>query len=800
MPNALSNKQTEFFQAILDSSNSPILITDALSGDHPIIFVNHAFEQVTQYTAAEVIGKNCRLLQRNDRDQPSRHLLADAIRNGTSCECVIRNYRRNGEPFYNQLFMFPVKSEQGIVTNYVGIQYDVTTAHTTHAALQEMRVAIEHSIDVYLKVGPDAIVIEANKALQDVFGWTPQELIGKSVFHLVPAERVSEVQQDLAEQFADSQPRSLNGRYLRKDGGTTLVEWTFSSGAGNQSLICLGRDVTEKYQIAEEARRANERNAAVLMTITEGCFSVDRNWIITYINPQGEKWLRRSSHDLIGKHLWLEFPEAVDSAFFYTYHQAMETKAFANCDSFYEPLGRWFEARAYPYPEGLTVFFMDITQRKTAEAILIHSASHDQMTGLMNRTACLDTIDRRLEETRHRSTPLAILFIDLDRFKEVNDAFGHRVGDQVLTEISRRLIAQSDANKIPARISGDEFIFIVSNSEPDKAKAFSHQLIDAIAAPIDVEGIDIALGASVGVAFTADGNIAADELVNQADTAMYWAKESGRHAVCLFSPDIDHWGAQRLKLRHEIRPAIEQRQFVLHYQPQFRVADNAVAGAEALVRWQHPKLGLLNPIAFLEIAEASPVINELGAWICDEACRQLASWNRLGHTLIMSINVSARQLGNPALHEMFAACARKHGVDPKFIKIEITESMLSQDVSIAEAGLNKLKEYGFRIALDDFGTGYSNFTYLHRFPVTALKIDRSFVQPIAQDAKALAMLNGIISLAKAINLTVICEGVETENQREALLGTGCDLIQGYLTGRPLVAEEFTQLHLTNVRK
>jgi EAL domain-containing protein (putative c-di-GMP-specific phosphodiesterase class I) len=276
---------------------------------------------------------------------------------------------------------------------------------------------------------------------------------------------------------------------------------------------------------------------------------------------------------------------------------------------------------------------------------------------------------------------------------------------------------------------------------------------------------------------------------------MYWAKDSGRHAISLFSSDIDRWSAQRLKLRHAIRPAIAQQQIVLHYQPQFRLKDNTVVGAEALVRWQHPELGLLSPAAFLEIAEASSVINELGAWICDQACRDLAGWNRLGRTLIMSINVSARQLGNPDLPEMIASCAKKHGVDPGFIKIEVTESMLSQDFLIAEAVLIKLREYGFHIALDDFGTGYSNFTYLNRFPVTTLKIDRSFVQPIAQQPSALTMLNGIIGFAKSLNLTVICEGVETQAQCDALKTTDCDQIQGYLTGKPVPVDEFIRLFL-----
>lgn len=800
MHDAFRDKQVEFFHAILNSSNSPILITDALSGDNPIIYVNRAFERATQYTAAEVLGKNCRLLQGTDRDQTSRQLLVEAIKSGRPCECLIRNYRKNGELFYNQLYMFPIRNNLGTITNFVGIQHDVTAAHAARSAFEELRVAIEHSIDVYLKVGPDATVIEANKALYAVFGWMPEELIGESAFTLVPPDRVAEVRQNLARQFTTRTPRSLTGRYLRKDGDNVYVEWTISRGAGNDSIICIGRDITEKHQIAEEARRANERNAAILMSITEGCFSVDRNWIVTYINPQAEKWLRRSAQDLVGKNLWFEFPKAIEGAFYHTYHQALHTNRFASCDAYYEPLDVWFEARAYPYPEGLTVFFMDITERKNAETALIRSASYDQMTGLMNRNACLSAIQQHLEKARQLGIPLAVLFIDIDRFKEVNDAFGHQVGDRVLTEIARRLIARADDDKVPARISGDEFIFILPNTLPEVAKAFSERLIDAIAAPLEVDGVDITLGASIGIAFTEKGDITADELMNQADTAMYWAKDGGRHATSLYSADIDRWGTQRLKLRHEIRPAIELQQFALHYQPQFRLKDNTIAGAEALVRWQHPQLGLLSPGAFLEIAEASPAINELGAWVFDEACRQLALWNQQGHNLVMSINVSARQLGNYRLPEIVACCVRKHGIDPGCIKIEITESMLSQDFSLAETVLLKLKDLGFRIALDDFGTGYSNFTYLNRFPVTELKIDRSFVQPITHDASALAMLNGIIGLAKSLNLSVICEGVETERQRAVLRTTACDLIQGYLTGRPVPADEFGELFLLDLQR
>jgi diguanylate cyclase (GGDEF)-like protein len=539
-----------------------------------------------------------------------------------------------------------------------------------------------------------------------------------------------------------------------------------------------------------EAASLDQKLTEVLNSITEGCFSLDGAWRMTYINDQGAQWLGRRREELIGNNVWAEFPDAVGGIFYRTYQQAMSTRAYAQCDEYYPPVGRWFNARAYPSEEGLTVFFLDVSERKRNEQRLIYAASHDQLTGLMNRDTCLQRLEDALTRTAVRHDGIAALFIDLDKFKEVNDALGHRAGDHLLRLLSQRLKALVTESRYCARNSGDEFLFVLDPCTASQAQAFARRLLEQIVKPFEVAGQRLTIGASIGIAIAAEDDVInASDLINHADTAMYAAKASGRLAIRVFSADADHNSRRRLQLRNEMAKAIDTGQFVLHYQPQVRLADGGIEGVEALVRWNHPTYGLLSPAAFLDIAEESPLILELGAWVCDEACRQLACWEALGHRMQVAINVSARQLVDPDFPEIIRRSIRKYGVRPQCVELEITESMLAQDLQISSAVLTQLVEDGFRVALDDFGTGFSSLAYIHRFPVTNLKIDRSFVTNIERDPKAMDLVRSIVDLAKSLRFGVICEGIETQAQRSALETTQCDVIQGYLISKPLPAEE-----------
>lgn len=786
----IGSDRERFLSAMLNLSNTPILITNARAPDNPIVFVNPAFERATAYRAEETLGRNCRFLQNDDRQQPGRAVLADAVRTGTSCEVLLRNYRKDGHMFWVRIYMFPITDEHGDITHFVGVQHDVTAETELVRSLQEKQIFIDTSPDMYFKVAADMTIVQANGACEAILGWSANDLVGKNVATFIQPERIEEAQARFRTLFSADRPKSLQGEYLSRSGRKIFIEWRAVEIDPDDGVLLVGRDVTAKQEAQREAGRANSQITSILNRITEGCFSLDLEWRCTYMNAKAGEWLDRNPEDLIGKNLWDEFPQAVGGVFYTTYHQVMRTQQYGQCEAFYPPVGRWLEARAYPSEDGLTIFFLDISKRKEYEIALVYAATHDALTDLPNRKACLEALTERLDNGRTAGENVAAIFIDLDRFKEINDAFGHAKGDEILRQIGRRLSRFSSQTCVPGRISGDEFVIIVSCEDEPRIKNRALQILDSIAEPIVIEGREMTIGASIGIALARGAEMTADDLINQADTAMYLSKANGRHSITMFNGDVNNWNLRRHRLRQEMLQALREGEFLLYYQPQVCLRENRVVGVEALIRWQHPEFGLLSPAAFLELAEESPLIIELGAWVFKEACRQLREWQDLGYSLEMSINVSARQLANRDLPEMMAQAIEHHGISAHCVKLEVTESMLAQDVDATSKVLAGLKHKGFRIALDDFGTGYSNLAYINRLPVTTIKIDRSFVTGLTVDKSALGLIKGIVALAKSLDLSVICEGVETAEQRTMLEATECDSIQGYLISRPLSAADF----------
>jgi diguanylate cyclase (GGDEF)-like protein/PAS domain S-box-containing protein len=663
----LEDKPAAFFKGLIRASSTAIIITDPLQDDNPIVWVNPAFEAVSGYELADVLGRNARFLQDGDRSQPELVELRAAVDAGTDHTCTLRNYRKDGSLFWSCMHVFPVR-HGGVIVNFAAFLEDVSVARRAQS----------------------------------------------------------------------------------------------------------------------EVANARERLSGVLESISDGFFSLDRDWRFTYVNSRAAAWMARKPEDLLGRDILAEFPEVAGTPFHEMYLRALERQEQASCESYYEPLQRWLEARAYPSKDGLTVFFADITLRKEAETRLMYMATHDSLTGLHNRFSCL----RALDECLAADSMVGVLFIDLDHFKEVNDAHGHQSGDIALQEIGRRLAGLGDADTTVSRISGDEFVIVLANANVERATALAAAVLLRMAEPIAVDHLKVSVGASIGIALGAARQHTADELLNNADAAMYASKANGRHTFSVFSPESAQMIKQRLELRQEVFSALERRQFVLFYQPQVSAANGAVVGAEALLRWEHPRLGMVAPGAFLSMLEDSPAITAVGAWVCEEACRQAREWELLGYRLQIAVNVSARQLADENLPLLLKNLVVHYGLHTECIKLEVTESMLTQDIDKAAAVLRSLQAEGFCIALDDFGTGYSNLSYLRRFPITTIKIDRSFVQEIEQDRRCLDIVNGVIAFAKSLKLAVICEGIETEAQACAIRSTECDVLQGYLIGKPMRAADF----------
>jgi diguanylate cyclase (GGDEF)-like protein len=411
----------------------------------------------------------------------------------------------------------------------------------------------------------------------------------------------------------------------------------------------------------------------------------------------------------------------------------------------------------------------------------------------------LDRLRKTLAASARSGRLRALLFVDLDKFKTLNDLFGHQTGDLILQETARRLTVSTRETDTVARLGGDEFVLILEDLSPlpeaaaAQAERISENILTVISQPYLLAGHECLLSASIGIAVVGIQQESMEEVLQQADIAMYQAKSAGGNMARFFSPELQAAINARASLVEELRMAIKQEQLLLYYQPQ--VDRGMVIGVEALVRWKHPQRGILFPDTFIPLAEETGVILPLGDWVLETACRQLAAWSDRKETspLAIAVNISARQLRQPEFVEKVLETLERSGARPHLLELELTESMLVENIDEVIAKMTELKLHGLKFSLDDFGTGYSSLSYLRRLPLDRLKIDRSFVNDILANTSGGAIAQAIVSLSRAMNLPVMAEGVETEEQREYLAGIGCHTYQGYLFSRPVPLEQFERL-------
>jgi diguanylate cyclase (GGDEF)-like protein len=453
-------------------------------------------------------------------------------------------------------------------------------------------------------------------------------------------------------------------------------------------------------------------------------------------------------------------------------------------------------------------------QRARAEAHLQHLVHHDPVTGLLNRTGLHAALSEALGNGPGRddaTARLAVVFLDLDGFKAVNDSVGHAGGDDLLRVLGQRLRSALRPQAVVARFAGDEFVVLEVLRTEDDAVALCRRLLAELTVPVVIAGVEVVPSASAGIALAyvpsdlraeptgtgaaacdAECDAAADALLRRADTAMYRVKSRGRGGLAVHDPAAGDDAADRLRLLQELRAALAEGEFRLHYQPRVRLSDGTTTGVEALVRWQHPVRGLLGPAEFIEVAEASGLIRDLGAWVLDTAVAQAAAWNATGNGVQMSVNLSTRQLNDPDLVLLVTSALARYGVPASQVVLEITETALMVEPENASVTLQALSGLGMQIAVDDFGTGYASLTYLQRFPVHELKIDRSFVSAVVDSAADRAIVGACVHLARSMGLVSVAEGVETEEQRQVLVELGCSVAQGYLFSPARPPEEVSQ--------
>jgi diguanylate cyclase (GGDEF)-like protein len=442
--------------------------------------------------------------------------------------------------------------------------------------------------------------------------------------------------------------------------------------------------------------------------------------------------------------------------------------------------------------KSLTALRQQIRNLHTSEIDLKFLAQHDSLTRLPNRVLGSELIERAMLGNRRRDLQVALLFVDLDNFKDINDSLGHSAGDEFLKEVSLRLLTAVRVADVVCRQGGDEFLIgLPDMASNDDIAQVAKNVLQHMQAPFTLRDTEILASCSVGIAVYPKDGHSFEELLRHADLAMYQAKESGRNTYRFFDEDINASIRENLHLISTMRAAIVQNEFVLHYQPIFDLRTQAVVGVEALVRWQNPKLGLVAPNMFIPTAEKSGLIVELGQWVIDEACRQMSAWREAGAPrMTVSVNMSPVQFRRGDVEGVIGRALARSGLDPACLELEVTESTLVQDTDKFIAVLQRIKGLGIRISIDDFGTGYSNLSYLQRFAVDKLKIDQSFVKRLTNGPQDAAIVNAIIQMAKSLHLTTNAEGVEDEATRALLAEMGCDLAQGYLLARPMTADQF----------
>jgi diguanylate cyclase (GGDEF)-like protein len=560
---------------------------------------------------------------------------------------------------------------------------------------------------------------------------------------------------------------------------------------------------------SEELVQANDEMRAVFQAIPDQLFHFDRDGKILSYKSGSSSQHYLISDRLISKPLDEVFNKEIVGRF----HDAI-TEVATNINSLIFEFAVIHERHVYYYEsrvmrvrgQQVVALVRDITERKQSEEQIAYLAYHDNLTGLPNNRLFKDRLQHCIAHAERNNSILAVMFIDLDRFKLINDSMGHDVGDKLLQIIADRLTEGTrrhdsiginvaiDANSV-ARLGGDEFTILLEKVSGQKAiSTVAKRLIELSARPIIIDNHEIFTSASIGIAIYPTDGKEADTLLKNADTAMYHAKKQGRNNFQFFDTSMNAESVEQLAIETSLRKAIENNELMLYYQPQVSISSGQIVGMEALLRWKHPQKGFISPTSFIPVAEETGQINSIGEWVIREACTQGAEWAKQGYQPItISVNLSAKQLREERLNEIISRILVETGMNPKFLGMELTESAIIIEPERALARLQSIKSLGIKMSMDDFGTGYSSLSYLKKFPLDTLKIDQSFIRDLMVNNEDASLVKAIISMAHSLGMDVIAEGVEKPEQMEFLRQNACDTIQGYLFSRPLPAVELTKL-------
>lgn len=813
--------QQERLGQVLHTAGEGICSLDA---EGKITFANQAASRMTGWSYAELVGRPMHVTLHQPRANGTAYSEDEcpicATWGGGIEHTVIDEvfWRRNLSSFPVEYVSTPI-FEKGQLSGAVVVFRNVTEHRRAAEALRESE---NFSATILTSVNEGIIVYDRelrytawNKVMEELTGLAANEILGSSAMDLFPQFMLPGIDRLLLRALRGERVTSQDALFqVPQSGKEGWMSATFSphTSPDGETIGVVGivRDISARKLAEQDLRVSEERYALAANAANDGLWDWDLTESRIYYSPRWirmlgyqeaelssstEEWFSRvHPEDLaqfnaeIGKHIQGETPH------FESEHR-MQHK-----DGTY----RWMlsrglamrddQGRAYRMAGSQT----DITERKRAEEQLVYDAFHDGLTGLPNRALFTDRLERALERSKRREDyMLAVLFLDLDRFKVVNDSLGHLTGDQLLIGVARRLEAGLRQVDTVGRLGGDEFVVLLEDIDGvNHATSTAERILSQLQQPFRLDDNEVFTSVSIGIAVSSTGYDRADDIMRDADIAMYRAKTLGKARYELFDEAMHGRAVELLQLETDLRRAVKRNEFVLHYQPIIEIEGEAVIGVEALIRWNHPERGLTFPAAFMPLAEETGLTIEIGYWVLEEACRQLAEWRQggaCGPELWMSVNLSGRQLLQPGLTRAVKHALGEHDLEPSNLALEITEGVIMDEPEAATSMLVGLRALGVKLPIDDFGTGYSSLAYLHRFPITSLKIDRSFVHRMTSGDEDEVIVRTIITLAHNLGMEVIAEGVETRAQLDQLRSLGCELAQGFLFSEPVPVEQATAL-------
>ena len=804
-----ANKHLNLQAAALEAAANAIVITDSRGA---IMWVNRAFTTMTGYSKEESLGMNARLLKSGEQPDSYYANLWSTIVSGKVWQGQLVNRRKDGTTYTEEMTITPVTHdpENATLAHFVAIKQDITERMRAQDAVVESerryRSLFENMLEgfAYCQMlfddrghPQDFVYLEVNGSFEKLTGL--KDVVGRKFSEVVPGGERS--QPELIERYSRVALTGEPARFETEVAGLRMWFSVSAYAAGNGCFIATFDNITERKQAEEALRQAEEKYRAIFEDAVVAIFQSTPDGRYTIANPAMARMLGYDSpEELVTSITDISQQVYVDPKSRGEFKRLLTKQGTVSdfeCQIYRKDGSKmWISANARAvFKAGVLVGYdgmnEDITDRKVAEERVQYLAYYDALTDVPNRTLLQDRLSKALASARRQKDKVALLFLDLDRFKNINDSLGHALGDFLLQKVGERLKRWAREQDTVARLGGDEFLIVLTRiRDVADAAVAAERLMAAMTNEFIVQGNPLSISCSLGISIFPDHGESGEILIKNADAAMYSAKEKGRNNFRFFTEKMNAEVEERLTLENSLRLALERNELFLVYQPQMDMATGNIIGLEALLRWQHPELGLVPPDRFIRIAENSGLIMPIGEWVLRTACSQTRKWQDEGHAAVsVAVNVSAVQFRQEDFCNLIRRVLQETGLAPQYLELELTESLLLANADVTLSVLQELKAMGLTLAIDDFGTGYSSFSYLRQFRVSKLKVDRSFVRDVAVNPDDAAITSGIISMAKSLNLKVIAEGVETEAQMSFLRAHQCDEIQGYYFSKPLTVDK-----------